>query len=237
MSATENPESAKATKAFPARYNGFCSSPHCPQATHVKAGQFIIMNFDTGMYMHNRCSIEYAHQYRKAMDPILPPQQTSINKPIPFVIHCENMLGIAYPATVATYKARSRAAKMLLQRIWTNPLLFTWDNLVATVEYLRRRHITVTSAAGVCDHVQRAIQPEDPPVKIDIWQQLINEALRLEMSQCVAGGDPWIGRLVRCSGPGRQGTYTEWREARWDLLTHELFALPDVINRPRYSDS
>jgi hypothetical protein len=133
-----------------------------------------------------------------------------------FVCHVENALGWLPAGRRPIYLERSMEVAKLKRKIATRPKLYTLANLMVTVEWLRRRHMAVSSPAAICWHAERALaEAEVVEVPSDL-DAPFNAALVTEMT-CTRRHDvDWVARLTRSSGPARWETYQEWLEAHRD---------------------
>jgi len=141
-----------------------------------------------------------------------------INKPLDFVIHCENVLGTSYPTNQPLWQGRALEAKKLKAKMVKNPQLYTWENLTLAVEYLRRRRQAVASPVVACWYVKPALGEAPTPEPARPLGDLIDEALADEQMQRLHGWQQWVSRLVRAQGDVRQEVYDEWRTERWEVL-------------------
>jgi hypothetical protein len=96
-------------------------------------------------------------------------------------------------------------SQAVVTKMQSNPTLYTWDNLLAAVELLRREG-QPRSPLGVFAHVERAIERKrdvDTDVEKRIWFAMTVENRR---------GDPdgWGVRFARAMGPFRWELIEEW---------------------------
>lgn len=115
----------------------------------------------------------------------------------------ENRLGWMPPDR--GWKKYLVASQSVTAKIKSNPRLYTWDNLLATVELLRSEGQS-RSPLGVFAHVERAVQrkrEDDSDVEKRIWFAMTVENGR---------GDPdgWGPRFARTSGGFRLEAVEEW---------------------------
>ena len=126
-----------------------------------------------------------------------------------FVELVGNRLGWTAPGVKPYWKERAIEAGKLNRKIATNPRLFTWENLEATVDVLARERREVKSPAAVCWHVERALQRarQEPLVDAEIEGAIGRE---------ISVGDPegWAVRLSRSFGSGRAEVLKQWRAER-----------------------
>lgn len=131
-----------------------------------------------------------------------------------FVEHVENTLGWAPPDDGRPrWKVLTLEAAKLKRKRETNPRLYSWDNLLLTVEMLRRDGAEVASPAAVCWHVRRALARASlgaDPNGGDLAGRVhvaLGEAF-------VAGEHEWVERLARARGEARHEALAEWAEVR-----------------------
>lgn len=133
-------------------------------------------------------------------------------KPADFIRHVENTLGWAPAEDEPRWKATARESAKLVRKIKTKPHLYTWDNLMLTVELLRRERAVITSPVAVCTHVRRALDAQYQVVTSDIAGAIhaaITEAF-------TAGEQTWVERLARASGDARHEVLAEWNQHHAD---------------------
>jgi hypothetical protein len=110
-------------------------------------------------------------------------------------------------------------ASKVKRRIAHDPELFTWDNLHLVVEFLKHKRLerspaACVSAAWVAEARHKYVRTE--PRVVDIAKS-IAEAVAAEQG-APQGHEPWVNRLTRARGDGRQAVYSEWFETRGHLL-------------------
>lgn len=107
------------------------------------------------------------------------------------------------------YKRYMAEAGKLNRKIKTNPELYTFENLVLTVTWLRRRR-HVSTPTGVCWFVKDALKeaPEPDALNTNVTRRIF-EAITEAM---VAGEPDWVERLARASGSARDDVLGEWNE-------------------------
>lgn len=129
---------------------------------------------------------------------------------VDFVRHCENTLGIPLDLTSGkpVWKLRQIEAGKLKRKRESNPKLYTIDNLMLTVEWLRQRRQEVKSAASVCWRVEDALKTAaEPEPERDDFEARYAAAIAAEQ---VAGDTAWLGRLTRARGNARSEVLREW---------------------------
>jgi hypothetical protein len=126
--------------------------------------------------------------------------------------HVENTLGFVLDPSKPPWKARQIEAGKLKRKRATDPELYSVENLLLTVEYLRQRRQEVKSPAAVCWFVQEALERALKEPTVDELASLIQAAIDQEQSR--PGGAEWIGRLTRARGDARAEVYREWEAAR-----------------------
>lgn len=131
---------------------------------------------------------------------------------VDFVRHVENTLGVILDPSKPPWKARQIEAGKLKRKRETNKKLYTIDNLLLTVEWLRQRRQHVKSAAAVCWHVERALkEAPEPELAPDEFEQRYAYAIRVEQH---LGETEWLGRLLRARGDARKELLSEWEAAQ-----------------------
>lgn len=133
-----------------------------------------------------------------------------------FVRLVENVLGWVPVHKDAAQEWRTYAmeAGKLKRKIATAPHLYTWDNLVLAVEFLRRKKETPKSPTAVCWAVERALAAAAAPRNNTEIEELLGFALEQEFGNREPGWDDWVGRLTRATGPARMDVYEAWKAAR-----------------------
>lgn len=126
--------------------------------------------------------------------------------PTEFCKIVEARLGWSPPAG-PPFKRYQAEARKVTNKIATNPVLYTYENLLLAVELLVREKQPRTPI-GVFGHVDRALDlalDKEVPV-----EEQIREATAIEARR----GDPdgWVERFARAVGIYRPQTLQEWRD-------------------------
>lgn len=109
------------------------------------------------------------------------------------------------------WKALMGEAAKVNRKIKTNPTLYSWDNLVVTVAWLRR-HKRSLSPLGVIAAVEDALKAAGPAeaVSSDLSGQI-----HLALTTAFLEGDTdWVERLARATGPARLDVLMRWEASR-----------------------
>lgn len=133
-----------------------------------------------------------------------------------FCLLVENVLGWVpvHGDGTPQWKVYAAEAGKVNRKIKSNPKLYTWANCLLAVEWLRRRKQTPTSPAAVLWSVERALKDAAAPVSATEIDQLLETALRVEMSERRPGWDEWVSRLTRATGVAREAVYLDWKATR-----------------------
>lgn len=127
-----------------------------------------------------------------------------------FCEHVENTLG--WEPTVKDgdpkWKRYMVEAAKLNRKVKSDKDLYTWDNLLLTVEWLRRKR-KATTPTGVCWHVEKALKEAAVPDPLnDHLTALVFSAITEAM---VAGEPDWVEKLARATGSARTEALTDWK--------------------------
>lgn len=139
--------------------------------------------------------------------------------PKSFVEYVEGALGWVPPETATTprWKAIINEAAKVKKKVATDPVLYTWENLALTVEWLRRRKEPIKTPTSVFWRVEAALRDSATPVVPERPTDIavaVQQAIDREQAQRAPGWQGWVSRLTRAQGAGRQDTYNEWKAAR-----------------------
>lgn len=132
---------------------------------------------------------------------------------VAFAEYVENRLGWAPTDTEAQprWKTLMTEAGKLNRKVKQNPDLYTWDNLVLTVDWLTRKKVVVRTPLGVFFFVDEALKRAAAAEAIDDVSGQIFTALTEAM---VEGEHDWVDKLARARGKARQAVLQEWRAFR-----------------------
>lgn len=86
------------------------------------------------------------------------------------------------------------------------------DDLEYTINWCADRHLLVSHVRGLVQHVDDALRWRNSQAAKDDLEGAIAEAIARERS--LEDGSPWLTKLIRAKGPGRQVVLEEWRAAR-----------------------
>ena len=141
----------------------------------------------------------------------------TLNTVTDFVIHVENQLGWTPTVTEKTplFKARNIEVAKLKRKIAEKPSLYTWHNLLTTVEYCRRKQIRVASPVAVCWKVEKALKEIGPEAPVSPVAERIQKAIAWEQAHSLPGREDWIGMLTRAAGDAREAVLVDRKKARF----------------------
>lgn len=139
---------------------------------------------------------------------------TSVRNFTDLIRHIENTLGWApnWDDPRPAYKIRAIEAGKLKKICQRNPKLYTLENLLVAVEYLRRRKQEVTAPAGVCFVVERALEEVQREDEISDLEAQRERALTEAMSLPGPDRDRWVRQLSRANGAPLAELIKEWNE-------------------------
>lgn len=127
---------------------------------------------------------------------------------------CENTLGWLPPAS---NKPRWRLIAVEVGKLVAaqrkQPDLVTFRNLEIALIYSQRKRLPVKSPVGLIYRIEEALTFVDTSTSSPIQEQ-VESALDWEATHALPDSPSWRSRLIRSSGPSRQVTLAEWREAR-----------------------
>jgi hypothetical protein len=129
-----------------------------------------------------------------------------------FAEHVENTLGWAPTDTEVQprWKSLMLVAGRINKRIASNPTLYTWDNLLVTVLWLKRLGKEV-SPLGVFWYVEEAVKKR--PV-IEATDDLAGKVFTALTEAMVAGEQDWVDQLARARGEARHDVLAGWVKFR-----------------------
>lgn len=128
-----------------------------------------------------------------------------------FCEHVENTLGWEPPELKPGqpgWKRYMGEAAKLNRKIKTRPDLYTWDNLLLTVEWLRRQR-KAAGPTGVCWFVVEALK--EAPAPDPLSDRLTGEVFDALTEAMVAGEPDWVETLARATGSARHQVLIDWR--------------------------
>lgn len=133
--------------------------------------------------------------------------------PTAFVEYVENRLGWAPVDTEAQprWKSLMLEASKVKRKVAQNPELNSWENLLATVDFLAKKKVAVKTPLGVFFFVDDVVKRMSAAEAVDNMAGAMFVAITEAM---VAGESEWVERLARARGPAREVALNEWRLAR-----------------------
>lgn len=133
--------------------------------------------------------------------------------PVAFAEYVENRLGWAPTDTEALprWKSLMVQAGKLNKKVQQNPQLYSWANLVLTVDWLAKKKVTIKGPLGVFFFVDEALKRAAAAEAIDDLSGQIFTALTEAM---VEGQHDWVDRLARARGTARVQLLQDWRAFR-----------------------
>lgn len=132
---------------------------------------------------------------------------------VAYVEYVENRLGWAPVDTeeMPRWKSLMVWAGKVNKKVAQSPQLYSWDNLVLTVDWLAKKKVSVRTPAGVFFFVDEAIKRAAAAEAIDDVSGEIFTALTEAM---VAGEADWVDKLARARGKARPAVLQQWRDTR-----------------------
>lgn len=124
-----------------------------------------------------------------------------------FCRHVENTLGWVPRPVEPEWRTYVPEAGRVNRMIKTNPALYSWDNLVLTVAYLKARRRTVRPS-WVGRYVEEALARAGDR---ELVTSDLTGRVHLAIMQAMVAGEPdWVERLARATGAARLDVLAGW---------------------------
>lgn len=133
-------------------------------------------------------------------------------KALAFLQVVENTLGWDPGKRGSRRRGQELYVGKVLDKIATNPQLYTWDNLGLAVELVRRKRHVIQSPLNVFSFVEEAVELAYVPIERPLDEEMA-EATRLEYSRTDPDAELWLMRLARAADHARADVLQMWRDA------------------------